>query len=556
MKGILSFIHRSPYELSRKILFAENLLLILACLAAVYLIGHLLAFEYGRDQGIYAVMAEGILHGKAPYKDIWDFKPPGIFFFFALSRILFGASVHAVRILEALVLASLFWAFLILSRRFAGGFRPGIIGGLIGLFGYISFDFWDTAQPESISAGALAWAVVCATYIPVSDMRRQKQWLQFVAWACAGALYAAAALLKPPLGGGFVISLAIVVISQWRGQHQKPWLHRIGPPILSFAIGGILPILAVLAYFARKQALGDLFEIQFIFVPEYTALAFDAAQLPVLMCKAIYQWFLFFSPYNVLGLAFLLLLPPLHKRERGAVLHVLGVIIPTLIGVAFQAKFFGYHYGAAVPLTGLLAGWGFWKVWIRVRHTVLGWLGMGLVIYLLGVGWIPGLPNTEDFWIRCRARISMLMNPERREAIKDEIYSFGGVDAGANRRTAQWIAEHTPPDCSIYIWGFEPIIYDQSHRRPATRYIYNVPQRVVWGNTKARKVLLEDLKREDPAAIVIAQRDRMRHVTGSRKDSRAALASFPELSSWIRARYKHAKTIKNLEILIRKDKSN
>src|SRR5512138_681071 len=59
------------------------------------------AFSFGRDQGIYATVGSGILSGSVPYRDLWDFKTPGIFFVFAASEALFGHTMAAPRILEA-----------------------------------------------------------------------------------------------------------------------------------------------------------------------------------------------------------------------------------------------------------------------------------------------------------------------------------------------------------------------------------------------------------------------------------------------------------------------
>src|SRR5690349_4238038 len=67
----------------------------------------ILVFSFGRDQGIYAVVADGLLHGKLPYRDLWDFKPPGIFFVYALAQALFGKSMLAPRLLEVLGLIGL-----------------------------------------------------------------------------------------------------------------------------------------------------------------------------------------------------------------------------------------------------------------------------------------------------------------------------------------------------------------------------------------------------------------------------------------------------------------
>src|SRR5688500_8830408 len=64
----------------------------------------ILTFSFGRDQSIYAVVGSGILEGEVPYAARWDFKPPGIFFIYALGELLFGKNMMAVRLLEALSL--------------------------------------------------------------------------------------------------------------------------------------------------------------------------------------------------------------------------------------------------------------------------------------------------------------------------------------------------------------------------------------------------------------------------------------------------------------------
>jgi hypothetical protein len=63
----------------------------------------ILTFAFGRDQGIYALVGEGILQGKVPYKDLWDFKPPGVFFVYALAQGVFGKNMMAPRLVEVLL---------------------------------------------------------------------------------------------------------------------------------------------------------------------------------------------------------------------------------------------------------------------------------------------------------------------------------------------------------------------------------------------------------------------------------------------------------------------
>src|ERR1043165_8106316 len=91
----------------------------------------ILLFPFGRDQGIYALVGEGILHGKLPYRDLWDFKPPGVFFVYALAQGVFGKSMLAPRLLEVLGLRLLVWCTGRLANTFFGSSTAGYLGGAI-----------------------------------------------------------------------------------------------------------------------------------------------------------------------------------------------------------------------------------------------------------------------------------------------------------------------------------------------------------------------------------------------------------------------------------------
>src|SRR5262245_10616013 len=87
-----------------------------------------LTFSFGRDQGIYALVGDGILHGKTPYKDLWDFKPPGIFFVYALAQALFGKNMMAPRLLEMLAL----FASVVCMMRITGVLFQNRTIGVVG----------------------------------------------------------------------------------------------------------------------------------------------------------------------------------------------------------------------------------------------------------------------------------------------------------------------------------------------------------------------------------------------------------------------------------------
>src|SRR5712691_6347835 len=81
-------------------------LVVSSVVVIVYLFVNILMFRYGRDQGIYAAVADVMLRGGMPYRDAWDFKPPGIFVIYAATRAVLGSGQWAIRLVEVLGLAS------------------------------------------------------------------------------------------------------------------------------------------------------------------------------------------------------------------------------------------------------------------------------------------------------------------------------------------------------------------------------------------------------------------------------------------------------------------
>jgi hypothetical protein len=521
---------------------ADAVLLGAVLLAALALLSQLLLYGYGRDQGIYDVVGRTILSGGAPYRDAWDFKPPGVYFVYAAARLAFGAEAAAIRVLEAAALLSLFVAFPILSRRFVGSARAGWLAALVSVLAYVPFEYWDTAQPEGFGGVLLVWALVC-TSAPASATPRGRA----ARLALAGALYGLAGLMKPPLAGGAAVSFGFLLRERMARVPSSRPLREGLATALPLALGAAAVLAATLGWYASRGALGDLREALFVFAPRYTALGLGRGGLVEHVGRALREWLFGYAPWTLPGLLGLALLPPLARREREGVLHVLGVGAVVVLGVAIQAKFFVYHYAAAVLLTGLPAGWGYWKVWERARGSLrASALALATLAALALVG-LPGSPHLATFGRRSLVRVAT-GGGSHWEAAADVLHSSGDVDAGALRRAASWLRENTPPDSSLYVWGFHPILYSQTGRRPASRYIYNVPQRAAWSRREARRRLMDDLSRDPPTAIVVARGDALPWVTGSPGDSASELDGFAPLRRLIAAEYEEVERFENLTV--------
>jgi hypothetical protein len=506
----------------------------------------ILLFPFGRDQGIYALIGEGLLHGKLPYRDLWDFKPPGIFFVYGLAQGLFGKSMLAPRLVEVLGLVLLVACSGRLAQTFFGNRTAGHVGGAIAALIHAELEFWHTGQPETFG-GVLTFVALVLTAV---EGKRSRRFGRFLA---IGVAFGCAALLKPPLGGGALVCAAY--LAKREQQSNASLAARIWP-IVAVGAGVVLPIAVVAAWFALRGGMPALYWTMHDFTPGYTALGWEGRHAPEMFYYALQEAFFKFSALNTAGVVAAIAITPMHLREREGLFLVLGVIALHVTGIAMQGKFFPYHYGATLPLVAFLAGLGFYKLW---RRCLLGGAGgvlafgafvLACVAMRQAVGDLP-----QDFWERSaqRTRYLLRLAPyEEREALDAELGAVADVSLGADRAVARELRARTKPEAPVFVWGFEPVIYWLAARPPASRFIYDVPQRTPWQREWARSELMRELHARPPEAIVVQRNDVFPMVTGDTLDSHRALSTFPALAALLEHDYELATNVEDFELFLRR----
>jgi hypothetical protein len=421
-------------------------------------------------------------------------------------------------------------ASLILARRYLGDYRAGALSAALAVLIHVQSEFWDTAQPESFGAVCVIWGLVtAAAAMDSSSALARARWL----WAATGALYSVALFLKPTVGVAGVVPLAIGIAAQARGAGSRA--RAIATIVACFVLGASVVALGAIVPFLLRGGLADFRIAVFEFAPRYTAVTWHAL-FPRSAGWVLSDWLYGYSLTNLVGLL-LLALPPLDARTRAGILHLGGVIAVLLAGVAIQQKFFLYHYGAALPLTAVLAGWGYWKLARRVAGQWYGAVAVAALIVVLAGAVGRLVPTTDPFFARCMLRVREWTHPSEREAIRDRLYSLYDYAAGDNRLAAEWIRREVPESASIFVWGFTPELYPATERRAASRFIYNVPQRAPWSRDQSRAELMASLRAVPPDVIVVEHGDAVPQVTGTLADSAWELQTFPELRSFVAERY-------------------
>lgn len=559
-------LRSAPLQLAqwRALLQRPDTWLRLFCsLVVVWAASQLILLGFGRDQSIYAVVGQGIVNGQMPYRDLWDFKPPGIFLVYAAADVLFGARMWGPRLLEAFGMLTTAWLLVRASRLFFSDARPGFIAAALASWVHIQFDFWHTGQPENFG-GFFTIAGLSLIARERSDSPRQELW----SWLGCGLCFGIAFLMKPPLGGGALICAAYLMkreaeLAGERGEAGAALGWVALRPLLAIGVASLLPIALIALWFWVAGALSDLHWTLFVFTPEYTKLGWDNRSAVGAFYLALENSFARHSALLAVGLVSAAFGGPLSTRDREGLGLFIGVIAMQLAGIALQAKFFEYHYGATIPLLAFIAGVGWFKIWRMATQGErlnggAGAIAFASLVAVVAMARVPVRDVPLGFWARARERTKMWIGASeiKDQATADRVFHRAAdFDLAADRDVAERLRALTTPDEHIFVWGFEPAIYWLADRPSASRYIYNVPQRVSWERDSARARLMQDLARNTPRFIVVQHHDVFKFVTGNTLDSNAALPEFEALASLVNQQYSLQERIEDFDLYRRNEVS-
>ncbi len=428
-----------------------------------------LAYRLGHDQAMFFYIGREWLHGRIPYRDAFDVKPPGIYAVYALSIALFGERLWAPRLLELFAVLGM-GACVAYAIRRDRPIRPGEIGlgaMLVSSFYFANLDHWDTAQSEFWEALFLIGAV-CA--VERSDSRR-------TGGLVGGALVACAVLFKPTAA---VVGLVVLLMALARGwaPNEGPTAARVRRAALAGAwcvVGGSAVLGLFLGYFAAHGALHHLSEFlgymrQYRSWPSGEPAALNA-QIFWLFRGGLWTAFWIAS-------AAIACLEVRGRKAHGVLRGIgwaLALSLASVESIAMQGKWLWYHWGVVTPFVAMLGMYGLSELARpRIRNAMIVGTALLLAGFYSSPRWISN--NNHTYQSFTRDVVWEWIHGRLTDAALSEVFRIGGsYNYRVNESVALHIRARARSGDTMHVRSYEPTLYVIAGLRTPTRWPSEYP---------------------------------------------------------------------------------
>jgi hypothetical protein len=557
-------------------------IVILALIAAL----PILTYPMGRDQGMYANIGRSILYGGTPYIDMWDIKPPPIYYIYAAGIQVFGTTTAAIRAIDLSLIPLGMLGLYLLGRRITHQ-RLGLFAALIYAVFYFNEDFQNLTQSDSLVTVLLIWAAYTALRSSDSSRQTRQGWLfALLTGAICGLI-----LWFKQYYAFFVPALVLnQMMSRLRaktndtptpqplpqrmseGTLNVPYLDSWRSLInesLAFALGGLLTGGTLLVYFWSQGIISEM-----LIVAEgaaaYNAQGYDFGAFIANMGN--YLYFRWLTWHLLLVLVAIGWIDWIGKELKSLLVNkavdhmptdntaggwrlVIFWLIAALAFALIQAKGFDTHWIPILPAMALLAADALDKIvqfvgaqffnqptlpdgtpprhpGAEVKQKLVIALYILSVIILLGItikttwgrawGYLTGQETLVAYWDRFQAND---LKPEQ------------------SLEVANFLKERVVAGNSLFIWGFRPEVYFMAELWPATRYQAHFPLVAPWYPKAWQQNNVDMLWAAMPPYVLVLEDDFMPWVTDFDADSHTLLQDYTELNNWLIANYERIEQI-------------
>ena len=490
---------------------------LVAALAVIVLGWHTLFEPFGRDQGIHSTIAYAWGEGLTTYRDVYNIKPPLTTLTHRLSQMLFGVDQQAIRKLDLIVVLIAVMGLVRVMQRLNRSRAEAALSGVGFALIYYALTYWQHAQTDAWAGMTVIGSLLCLQSGWQSPGRGRALWM-----LAGGAALAVGVAFKYTIAAAGLLVFVPLVAG---GKDLRFRWSDLG----LYVLGGALFLGAVIAVLWSGGALKPFLEIQ-NFIRGYVAYG---PQIPDLLREVM----VILSPSPVIAwITFAGLLPWLAALMRGESLFVVITLIwglTAFLSGHVQGKGFPYHFMPLVPVYGILFGLFMAALLDALtRRFDRPVLARGLIV--MGLAWCV---ISTPLWQRTVRSLNLYL---QRAPIED-FHAFQPMppdfDIATTEDFAKILATHRQPGDTLFVWGYETMLYLLAKEPPRYRYPYAWPFVVDFHDGRYTHDLMTRLEADPPKHIVVQDQDGTPWVTGRPESSAEFLQIFPELRTFIEINY-------------------
>jgi hypothetical protein len=459
---------------SRGVIALEALLIF--CLVLVVLIPANPAKQTfpSRDSGVFLYVGWRILNGELPYLNVWDHKPPVIYYLDAFGLSLTPDSTWGVWWIEVLFLFAAAALLYALVKRLFGLF-PAILTSFFWLFTLIYIlDGGNITEeyPLVMQFGALLLFFI-------SERNGKYGWRGFLIGFLAGLAFFTR---QTSIGIFLAIGIYLLVARLWKRDFR-----RLAYELLPMLAGGLLVVALIAIYFKANGALGLLWNNAFVYNFAYAGERDSADRFSALLTGMDLLANVGLAQFAMFGWAVSLVIL-LLKRERfpepmRAFLWMAVIALPleiALVSVGGRPR--APYFIAVLPV-----------------FAVFGGMSLGMLFDSLAQNGIPRVGGALTAAVLSLTLCAVIYN-DYLDITRES------TDSDQALALTHYIDKNTSPQDSVLMWGAESAYNFMSRRRSPTRFVYQYDL-YKYSDRKNEMEFLNDILTKKPKLIILTAAD-------------------------------------------------
>ena len=453
-----------------------------------------------RDSGVFLYTGWRILSGDLPYLNIWDHKPPVVYYINALGLALTHNSRWGVWLIEMVALyIAAYIAYSLIKNIF--GQIPALMSSLFWLMSLVLIlqgGNFTTEYTLPLQFLAL-WL-----FIKLDQYSSKKSYFFLTGLTGAFAFFTKQTTIG--LWVGFFIYLAFYRLSQKQG---RQYLSEA----LWMVLGGLSITLFVFVFFWANGAISQFWDAAFLYNFTYSE-RIDSGLPPFsIIWKSLRPLMLSgILPLAITGLVLSVIV--FWKNTEKNLFHLVRICIVTfpieLILIFMPSKTFPHYFITLLPTLAIFTAATFYSV-SKAATSIK-------------------IPNSAQYLFF--AGIAIIASWNFFHNYLNQVYIYRKLNDDA---LIQYTISNTAQDDTVLVWGADPSINYFSQRESPTRYIYQFPLQEENYVTETMIIdFLDDIIQKQPKLVINIDPDH-------------SLFTFPVESEEILAR---AKTLEEMYCLV------